>query len=1050
MSTTKLIHIADIHFRGYKRHREYRQIMEEFFEKARQIEPDGFVIAGDIVHSKTQNITPELIEILSWWFTKMAEIAPVHVTLGNHDGLLTNLSRQDTISPIISALDDPNILLYKDSGVFPIADGKVDLCVFSPFDEDGWAELIKYKTPEDRVSVAVFHGSVRGCTTDDDWALDSDVDVSLFDPFDFTFLGDIHKRQDMDEEGRVAYPGSMIQQNFGETREKGFLTWHITSAQDFRKDFHALEPVNPYVTLEWLGDIESTVASVDNELLQGARVRIKSDHPLSQVETREASKFLRQACDAHDVYFKQMPRKHLDAVELTEDTATQVKRDPASLLKMLVELQYVDKDDTDTQNELLELIKAAKDSVVGQEMTNAGTWTVDKMEFDNTFGYGPDNSIDFGSLNGLVGVFGQNRIGKSSIPATLLYALFNTSDRGLNKNVDIVNVRKDYCSAKVDFLNGGDKFRVERQTTKRTNRKGEVSAATHLNFATVDEHGDTVEDMNGEQRRDTDKELRAVVGTADDFVLTAFSTQGDMSNFISAGPTQRKELLARFLQLDFFNDLYAHFRDSSSGIRRRMSDAQTKLAKVNAFELASSLKEMKTQRDSVRKQIDDIEKQLDELRQTDGTEGIDRSRDRQKWNRLVLELQEAESDLAMMEESKSGAVLKVARLEKENLLCQQAIESIDAEELEQLQAAHTDLLSSHALLEKDLENKQSVYSELKRSVEILKKVPCGDQFPKCRFIKDSHSNRGKIESQKQAIKDVKASMRAASKAMKAIDIDRVEAESVNLKKLMSRSFEIEKSILKATSDLDDLQSSITDKKERTTKLLQATELLQSKWGFGNDEDDSTVETSPAIKLTNLLSEQRQKEQKLSEKIGSQTQMIRQAKDLADEVTSIKKEHALYEVLMQAFNKNGIPAKLVTTNLPIINQKLGEALFEDCGFTIELESDESSKKLEIFIDYGDSKRKIECASGMERMIASLALRTALHSITHLPKPDFMIVDEGFGALDDSNVEVCMSMMRSMLNHFRFILIISHVDSVKDSVDAIIEVNRRGLDSHVVYE
>jgi DNA repair exonuclease SbcCD ATPase subunit len=63
---------------------------------------------------------------------------------------------------------------------------------------------------------------------------------------------------------------------------------------------------------------------------------------------------------------------------------------------------------------------------------------------------------------------------------------------------------------------------------------------------------------------------------------------------------------------------------------------------------------------------------------------------------------------------------------------------------------------------------------------------------------------------------------------------------------------------------------------------------------------------------------------------------------------------------------------------------------------------------------------------------------------------MIVDEGFGALDDSNVEVCMSMMRSMLNHFRFILIISHVDSVKDSVDAIIEVNRRGLDSHVVYE
>ena len=82
-----------------------------------------------------------------------------------------------------------------------------------------------------------------------------------------------------------------------------------------------------------------------------------------------------------------------------------------------------------------------------------------------------------------------------------------------------------------------------------------------------------------------------------------------------------------------------------------------------------------------------------------------------------------------------------------------------------------------------------------------------------------------------------------------------------------------------------------------------------------------------------------------------------------------------------------------------------------------------------------------------MIASLSLRTALHTVTHLPKPDFMILDEGFGALDDSSVEISMKMLRSMLDHFRFILIISHVETVKESVDEMIEVSRDGLNSRV---
>ena len=101
----KIAHLADVHFRGLSRHEEYRRAFKDFFEQCEETKPDHIVIAGDIVHSKTHGISPELVDILTWWFNGMAQIAPTHIILGNHDGLITNKDRQDAISPIVNALN---------------------------------------------------------------------------------------------------------------------------------------------------------------------------------------------------------------------------------------------------------------------------------------------------------------------------------------------------------------------------------------------------------------------------------------------------------------------------------------------------------------------------------------------------------------------------------------------------------------------------------------------------------------------------------------------------------------------------------------------------------------------------------------------------------------------------------------------------------------------------------------------------------------------------------------------------------------------------------
>ena len=118
-----------------------------------------------------------------------------------------------------------------------------------------------------------------------------------------------------------------------------------------------------------------------------------------------------------------------------------------------------------------------------------------------------------------------------------------------------------------------------------------------------------------------------------------------------------------------------------------------------------------------------------------------------------------------------------------------------------------------------------------------------------------------------------------------------------------------------------------------------------------------------------------------------------------------------------------------------------------GFTVSLEADLESNSMDIYIDYGDSKRIIELASGMEKMMASLAIRVALINISTLPKTNMLIIDEGFGSLDETNLESCSKLLVSLKKWFRNIIIISHIDAIKDIVDNSIDIMKHGVDSHV---
>ena len=215
----KFAHIADTHIRNLKYHKEYNTVFENIYSDLNKENVDCIIHCGDICHTKTQ-ISPEYVEMASNFLSSLAEIAPTYVILGNHDGNLRNGNRQDSITPIVSALGHKNLHLLKNSGE-TIVNDDFTLNVLSVFDVDNWAK----PTNKNKTNIALYHGSVTGCMTDIGWKMEhGEHDIEIFKDFDYAMLGDIHlENQILDKEGRIRYAGSTIQQNFGESTSKGFL-----------------------------------------------------------------------------------------------------------------------------------------------------------------------------------------------------------------------------------------------------------------------------------------------------------------------------------------------------------------------------------------------------------------------------------------------------------------------------------------------------------------------------------------------------------------------------------------------------------------------------------------------------------------------------------------------------------------------------------------------------------------------------------------------------------------------------------------------------------
>jgi DNA repair exonuclease SbcCD ATPase subunit len=1038
MRLKRIYHIADIHIRNVKRHKEFREVFYSMFDeiKKRGTEDSIIYLAGDIAHAKLE-MSPELLKEISWLLTECTKHCETILIAGNHDCNMNNSDRLDVLTPIVDALKLPNLHYLRDTQVYAIGD--VDFAVFSIFDnKNNWP---KADTLFGNKKIALFHGPVDNSQTDIGYVVSSrHFTTDMFDGYDLALLGDIHKRQEMiSPKGcKVVYAGSLVQQNFGETLDKhGFLAWDLDTMTyeevDIKNDYG-------YYTLDVLNGVVPDVT--DMPLHPRLRVRF---FDTDSVDTKKATTEIKIKYGVDD--FTTIRTDSLSQRK-TGDRDNQLELDDItdvtyqnSLISDYIQRMLPFIDDEELKGIQL-LNEEINNRIELDELTRNVKWKPVRFEFSNMFSYGENNVINFDKVRGLMGLFAPNASGKSSLFDAISFTLFDKSSRAF-KAANILNNRKTDFHCQLDFEIEGISYFIRREA--RVINKGKNVKVDVQFWRVVD---GVTESLNGTERRDTNQLIEGYVGRYEDFVMTALSLQGNNALFIDKSQSERKDLLAQFMGLDIFDKLYAtatedikevsvlikNFKrtDFTSELATKETDLKSKKAELKELDII--IKEQNKSKDTIQNEIgnlkrfitpidskldlnalqksktkinEDIEtnKTLIETKQTnintytdllseasqsislyDVVNGLPISEAKKQWDSYKNKIGETNSQIHKLELSYDSNLKKLKHLEQHEYdpnckFCMNNVFVKDAiatkEIVKEQEASLEELNNEHRLLSSQSEPFAEVENVWERLNEIRNKYSKGEIV-----IDKNRAELNSLTTQSELLQNQLDTVNS--------DIERYYANEATIQK----NIEFETQI----KDLENQKKIIDDSIRDTNKLILS----------------------------------------ITAQIGSIESFINSTKSKMDEVKELEHKNTLYTYYLDTVKKDGVPYELISKAMPVIESEVNNILGQVVDFSLKLDTD--GKNINARIVYEDQDWALEMCSGMEKFISGLAIRVALINICGLPRPNFLVIDEGFGTLDADNLSSLFMMMQYLKTQFDFIWVISHLEQMRDIVDGLIEIKK----------
>ena len=1033
-------HISDIQIRNLKRHKEYEEVFERTYEEVKKYKDNAVVyIGGDIAHSKTE-MSPELVDQLSRLFKNLADICPTILIAGNHDCNLNNRSRMDVLSPIVNNLQHSDLHYLKHSGVYKCADAR--FVVWDVWEKED--DYIEAKDVEGDTKIVLFHGTVDKSETDLGFKLPSDVKISKFKGYDLGLLGDIHKRQHLDKKETISYCGSLVQQNHGEGLSHGYLLWDVP-----KRTSEYIEIPNDYGY--YTIDIDKGQVPDCPDIPKKARLRVR-------VSNTTPSELKKAMTIIHSEYgIKEVTVTKTDSIfsnekvrgqRITVGNIREADYQYGLIEEYLKQNHFVD-DDT-----LLD-IKKINEELNGrlpEDDVNRGViWHIKKLEFDNMFSYGENNVVNFTKLNDIVGLFAPNASGKSALLDALSFCLFDTSSRAY-KAVNVLNNKKDkfYCKATLEVE--GVEYFIERFGKRHKNGHVKVN----VDFYSHDDAGEKIS-FNGDQRRTTDVNIRKLIGTYEDFVMTALSLQTNSTVFIDKTQKERKELLAQFMGIGIFDQLYTMASDEIHDVQAllksfRDNNYDRDLAEIkesltdfrkDSRELTASKKEMVGNKKKTDRKIISLTRKLKKV--DENLESLDDLEERKvSLNNSLTSTDEKFGKLKTL--SEQHKVEETELTEKINIYKENEVDKKFA------QFEQYSLEKRNNQIEID-----KLKIEVQNKLDKIEKLGNLEYDPKCSYCMDNPFTLDAIQTKKRLNEDKQLADKFVKKSDNLDSIINGLAHITAHKKQLDSCIE---SFNLLTSNISKVDSEQKLTKEKKKNLISQLAIIEDKINLYHEQEKDILfnkdlhnsidaEQNESDRLEVEIEDVDKKLQTVNGEIKVLETNRRNILSNIKKVEELEGKYAAYQYYMDAVKRDGIPYELISKALPTIEGAVNDILAQIVDFSMILEMD--GKNVNCYIVYDDDNVwPLELSSGMERFISSLAMRVGLINVSNLPAANFLAIDEGWGTMDSDNLNSVYNLFQFLKTQFQFTMIVSHIDSMRDNVDTLLEIKKENNFSNVSFD
>ena len=698
---------------------------------------------------------------------------------------------------------------------------------------------------------------------------------------------------------------------------------------------------------------------------------------------------------------------------------------------------FLSENDVQIKWELVDRLDNRVNDEISKENENKvryNKWFIKKVEFSNFLSFGDNNIIDFTNLSGITVIESNPRNfgGKSTSSVDLLMFLFFNSTTKTKTNSEIFNkfTDVDTVSVKGYITIDGDEYVIVRTLTRKKSRSGDYTVKSELEFFKEKEDGE-LENLTGEQRRETETFIASAIGTEEDFLSTILTTGYNLEELIESKPTARGQILTKFLGLE-------SLKQKEEVCRTIYNDWAKKLISNN-YNIAQLQNDITSYGENIINLNNDITTRTQLLGEYNITH-----KQLEERKEHILGLRSNDIDQELIRTNPTSLEKEISLLKSQKETNQQNVDSVSVvepsryyleDEHNQLKEKINQLVMENRLGERDKTEKE-------KHIKLLEE---GKICPKCNRPLDEVDHTDEIEETKKEIEEINKVRENTDK-----EIDNLKKQSDSFETLKTEFDTYERNKLrKARYELEVEQKQVEinakqlklDNYEANRKKLEDnqkidTELVTLRTQIESLNGDIRISTTTIERNKNNITS-------FEEKIGINNDLI----------TKIKAEEELqgvFKTYLLVYGKNGISKTILKNMIPLINQELSRLLSESCYFILELNINDKNELDFIMIDSETRIVKpLNAGSGYERTIASLALRSVLTKVSSLPKPNIVVMDEVFGKVADENLEMVGEFFKKIKNYFEHIFVISHNPLIRNWSDNLIMIKKEENVSSIEY-